>query len=250
VRRGDGRPPGTTSRRHEVDLAVRSPPLENLEPPRGRPARTPCTGPTSAGILMQMPDELPGARSVDFDPAAAPAATTGVPDVLSCRQTQAARGRLEEAARADGAQRGARSRARLARGADRRDADGRGRRRLPALRSAQLFVGRRLRPSRTTATPLSASCTLIRKDCASSPAEEPGLLRLVELFAHDQLQGHADQLPAGGVSNAEFCATRRTKSAPWRWCTRASRTKHVPPAGELRPHPLPGHLPQRRDQTR
>ncbi len=99
--------------------------LENLEH-RGATGADPCTG-DGAGILMQMPDELLRAV-VDFE--LPPAGRLRRADVLPADRRGGARA-PGGAARADRARRGPAA-ARLARGADRPRADGRGRGRLPA----------------------------------------------------------------------------------------------------------------------
>ncbi len=73
----------------------------------------------------------------------------------------------------------------------------------------------------------------------------PRPVRRLELLAHRQLQGHADQLPAGRLL---LRPARRPLQERARARALALLDQHVPELG-ARP-PLPGDLPQRRDQHR
>ncbi len=207
--------------------------LENLEH-RGASGADPCTG-DGAGILMQMPDEL--LRSVvDFD-----LPPPGEYGVLMCflPTDAAARARLEALLERNRARRGPAA-ARLARRADRRAAHGGGRGRLPAGDPPAVRGGRggpAERPRRVRAQAV--------RDPPDQRSDRAGArpVRRVELLADDQLQGHADQLPAGAVLHGP---ARRAHQERARARALALLDQHVPELGARAP--LPGDLPQRRDQ--
>ena len=207
--------------------------LENLEH-RGASGADPRTG-DGAGILMQMPDELLRA-TVDFE-----LPPPGQYGVLMCflPTDEAARARLEAAARAHRRGRGP-APARLARGAGRPRAHRRGRRRVPA--GDPPAVRRRGPEQAVDQDAFERKLYVIRRVCELT-AGEPGPVRGVELLADAQLQGHADQLPARRVLPRP---ARRARQDGARARALALLDEHLPELGARAP--LPGDLPQRRDQ--
>ena len=184
---------------------------------------------------MQMPDELFRAV-VEFE--LPPAGAYGV---LMCflPTDEGARSRLSAAAGGDGSRRGPAG-PRMARGPGRPRADRRGRRRLPpgdpaAVRRSRARRARRPRRVRAQAV----------RDPADQRADRAGARPVcdVELLAHDQLQGHADQLPAGRL----LCRpARRADQERAGAGALALLDQHLPELGARAP--LPRDLPQRRDQ--
>ena len=133
--------------------------------------------------------------------------------------------------------------ARLARRARRPQPGRRGRRRVPAGDPPAV----RRRGSRARAQRPGRLRAQAVRDPARRRAQRraPRAVRHVELIAHDQLQGHADQLPAGGLLSRP---ARRAHQERARARALALLHEHVPQLGARAP--LPGDLPQRRDQHR
>ena len=193
--------------------------------------RDPCTG-DGAGILTQMPDELLRA-AVDFE---LPAPGRYGVLMVSCRRSVRAR-RAAGAARADRA-RGGPDAARLARGAGRPRAHRRGRRRLSAGDPPAV---RRRGPGRHDQDAFERKLYVIRRVCELRLGERRAVRR-IELLAHAQLQGHADQLQLADSTRPARRAHQERAGAR----ALALLDEHVPQLG-ARP-PLPRDLPQRRDQ--
>ena len=215
--------------------------LENLEH-RGASGADPKTG-DGAGILMQMPDEL--MRATCWLRAAA-AGLLRRADVLPADRRRRAR-------RAGGAASSARSKPRASgcsAGATCRSSPSTpaGSRAPAGPRSASSSWAP---PSRSAAPPRGHDAGRLRAQALRDPprlrARHGGLrpLHRLELLADDQLQGHADQLPAGGVLQRPARRALQERDG-----ARALPLldQHVPELG-ARP-PLPGDLPQRRDQHR
>ena len=208
--------------------------LENLEH-RGATGADECTG-DGAGILMQMPDELFRAV-VEFELPA-----PGRYGVLMCFLTNDDGARARCVERLERRRRGSRpARARLARGARPPRAHRPGRRRLPAGDPPAV----RRRAGRLRRGPGRVRAQAVRDPADQRAERARARLRRLELLAHDQLQGHADQLPARGLLRGP---ARRAHQERARAGALALLHQHLPQLGARAP--LPRDLPQRRDQHR
>ena len=233
VRRGHGRAARQPCRRTRCragDHGAREP-----RAPRRR-RRRPATG-DGAGILMQMPDELLRAV-VDFElPPRRPLRRA---DVLPADRRGRARERCEALLERDRRGRGP---ARCSAGATCRSTPSTPARSRGACRPVirQLFVGAGA-AQRGDQDAFERKLYVIRRVCELSRGAR-GPVRRLELLAHDQLQGHADQLPAGRLLPRP---ARRARQERARARALALLDQHVPELGARAP--LPRDLPQRRDQ--
>ena len=110
----------------------------------------------------------------------------------------------------------------------------------PVIR--QLFVGAGRRRGEHDQDAFERKLYVIRRDLRADGAGA-GPVRRLELVAHDQLQGHADQLPAGGLLPRPARRARQERAGAR---ALALLDQHVPQLGARAP--LPRDLPQRRDQ--
>ena len=208
--------------------------LENLEH-RGASGADPCTG-DGAGILMQMPDELLRAV-VDFE--LPPAGGYGVLMCFLPADRRRARG-CRSCSSGPCATEGQR----VLGWRDvpvRPEHTGEVARRLPA-RDPSAVRRRRRASAGTDQDAFERKLYVIRRVCELSRRRSRACTSL-QLLADDQLQGHADQLSARRLLPRPAGRARQERAGAR---ALALLDQHLPQLG-ARP-PLPGDLPQRRDQ--